>query len=566
MQWRVRCRFETIAFSVQLTASLRICMQLLDSMFIGGPIPTAAGIVAMLLLLTQLAFVAKYWRAALTLARHPNRETAAERAADPSGAAARLRERGRERSVPLPAALAAASSASAASAASLELADVRVCTDGAGRRAGGADDQRPSAKPMLRERSSLQMPSAHALPAAEPHAPPAPAPPAPPPEHLALPPPLMRGRTLKFGSKSKSIVRLQRRLKFLIERFQPEAWYWQFVIWLRQALLTLLVVGPGIISKLVYRTPAFAAANASSAEASTSAALATAAAADGTEAAMMEGGGADGGRGSSLSSESGGGGASTGGPPLLAPEDGLPFSLVLTLGQACLALLIFVVFYTLHRLVQPFPYTFQNRLDAALFIADMLVVLLGIGYTYLHQRLITEGDVPIEALMLLILIGSLLSTLLYPVWHRWQHRRRMRCAASNEAPTDDGERRDTESDEYGEFTRSTAFSFRPQGACSNPFRQALRRNREAASAAGQRVAGSASWPPNGEHPQRLEDAAEAGVTSPSHRVPRDDHADWWPSGTPPPTATQAARAARPRDVDGAQRRGPRMSGLVSSQI
>ena len=49
---------------------------------------------------------------------------------------------------------------------------------------------------------------------------------------------------LRFGSRNKSIERLQRRLRYVTKRYEPGAWYWQFVIWLRQIVLILLVVLP----------------------------------------------------------------------------------------------------------------------------------------------------------------------------------------------------------------------------------------------------------------------------------------------------------------------------------
>ena len=60
-------------------------------------------------------------------------------------------------------------------------------------------------------------------------------------------------RWVRCGSQGKSPARLQRRLKYVIKRYSAEVWYWQFVIWGRQALLTMLVVMPSLIAKLTLR-------------------------------------------------------------------------------------------------------------------------------------------------------------------------------------------------------------------------------------------------------------------------------------------------------------------------
>ena len=60
--------FETVLFSVQLTAALRLGAQLIDSMFTGSWFAVVAGWCGILLLLTQAFFIVKYLTAARSLA------------------------------------------------------------------------------------------------------------------------------------------------------------------------------------------------------------------------------------------------------------------------------------------------------------------------------------------------------------------------------------------------------------------------------------------------------------------------------------------------------------------
>ena len=72
--------FETVIFSVQLTTSIRVCVQLIDSTDIGGFIPFVSGVVGWVLLCNQGLFILRYYLAASTLAAHHRRALALEKA------------------------------------------------------------------------------------------------------------------------------------------------------------------------------------------------------------------------------------------------------------------------------------------------------------------------------------------------------------------------------------------------------------------------------------------------------------------------------------------------------
>jgi len=109
-------------------------------------------------------------------------------------------------------------------------------------------------------------------------------------------------------------------------------------------------------------------------------------------------------------------------------------SLSLAMGQASLALAIFVVFYRLHHAVQPYAYQFQNTLDGWLFVADMAIVSLGALYTILlpHFRSAVPA-LSLEILLLTTIIGSVVLTATYLVYRSLRQRHRIPASASDDA-------------------------------------------------------------------------------------------------------------------------------------
>ena len=208
---------------------------------------------------------------------------------------------------------------------------------------------------------------------------------------------MAHGRLTRFGSKHKSRQRLTRRLNFLMRRFDNRAWYWQFVVWTRQVLLTLVVVLPELFWKIALRS----------------------AATSGSE------GTANAGRGSNnvtgLASGFGNDG-SVGGIPL-------GFSLL----QAALAFCIFATFLVFHCVRMPYPYAFQNRLDSCLFVADMLIIALASLYTIAKQLSRShELSFSIEVALLVTIVGSLIGTLLYLLLRTLRHRRQAKAAVNRQ--------------------------------------------------------------------------------------------------------------------------------------
>ena len=68
----------------------------------------------------------------------------------------------------------------------------------------------------------------------------------------------------------------------------------------------------------------------------------------------------------------------------------------------------------LQLLVRPYPYAFQNTLEALLICASVLVVVLGVVYTF-----ILKSSFLIEAVLLAVLLGSLLAGFGYLVTKHW---------------------------------------------------------------------------------------------------------------------------------------------------
>ena len=170
-----------------------------------------------------------------------------------------------------------------------------------------------------------------------------------------------------FGAQHKSRERLQRRMNYLVRRYGSHAWYWQFVLWTRQLLLTAVVVFPELAHNIKLR------------------------------------------KGEATVEISASNGTLTG-EPLVDME--------VAVLQAILALLIFITFFILHRRIEPFIYRFQNKLDGTLFVADMLIVFFGLLYTA------SGASKLVELLILLLIIGSVVVTMCYLVYRHVRAKRR----------------------------------------------------------------------------------------------------------------------------------------------
>jgi hypothetical protein len=310
-----RCEMlETILFSMQLTAGLRLAVQLFDSIGVGGAFPVVASILGTLLLLTQLVFVFKYYGSATVLAtKLREEESDAEEATLTENTAARTGGSGSK----------VLESAAAASSARLPIR----CMPWFG--------------------------------------------------------------LLRLGPKNKSKERLQRRMTYLVRRYGKHAWYWQFVLWARQLLLTAVILLPDAFSQPVLRNQSLA---------------------NSTDPSVA----------------------------LPATEVGIAML------QAILSLLIFVAFYAAHRRVQPFNYAFQNHLDGLLFIADIAALGLGTLYT----AVMTTSAAPVvEACILVVMIGSLVGTVLFLVTREVIRKRRRRRAGEGKDGARDSEFLDDEGDD-----------------------------------------------------------------------------------------------------------------------
>ena len=247
-------------------------------------------------------------------------------------------------------------------------------------------------EPWLQSRSNLAPP----VPAHPVH-PPAPLP-HPPHHHTTHPPPsphppryavniraLITGRSFgRFANLSHE--RLKLRLSFLTERFGSHAPYWQYVVWLRQFLLTLDVW----VCQLVM-----------------------------DDRDHVRGGGVAVCHSVELAADDGGGGAN--GTAANATVGGAAACRTLTDASlsavyihAAFAMLVFVVFGALQVVHRPFAYEFQNYIEAWLFAAN--VVLVGLGTIYTALKIEGEANEGVEALCIALLVCSLVAAAGYMVY------------------------------------------------------------------------------------------------------------------------------------------------------
>lgn len=78
--------------------------------------------------------------------------------------------------------------------------------------------------------------------------------------------------------------------------------------------------------------------------------------------------------------------------------------------QTSTAIIVFAVFWMFQERVQPYPYRFQNRIEAALFFSDILIMTLGLVAASMGQENIPDW---LEISMLLAVAGVLAAVVLY---------------------------------------------------------------------------------------------------------------------------------------------------------
>ena len=225
-------------------------------------------------------------------------------------------------------------------------------------------------------------------------------------------------RGAKVAVANLSHERLQRRLSFLTERFGSHAPYWQFVVWLRQFLLTLDVWVAGLVvdgrdnikegqtyCNVAYRN------------ATTGAPLPM----NNNEYALLDDGSSN---TSMLPPDAAAINATA--DPYCRPLSAASLSAIWT--HVAFAVLIFVCFWAAQLRVKPYAYAFQNAIESWLFVANIALVVLGTAYTSLK----VSGDLSpgIEVLCVLLLIGSLLAAAGFMVnQSRREHLKRRRDLA-----------------------------------------------------------------------------------------------------------------------------------------
>ena len=162
--------------------------------------------------------------------------------------------------------------------------------------------------------------------------------------------------------------RLEWRMRYITKRFDKRAPNWQFYIWGRQLALTLLTFVPDIADEVCLSD---------------------------ADRPGCKNGGISGGA-----------------------LDAVVWS------HAILALLVLAVSWRLHWINQPYTFAFQNWLETWLFFAGVAVIALGTAYTFASER----ASVTVEALLLLVLVGSIVCAAAYLTWNYRKARLELRSA------------------------------------------------------------------------------------------------------------------------------------------
>ena len=220
-------------------------------------------------------------------------------------------------------------------------------------------------------------------------------------------------RALSTGRSWGSVAklpneRLQRRLSFLTERFSAQKPFWQFVVWLRQFILTLDVwlaglaidehddVKLGVVTCDQRDVSEWGAPmpNASMANGSMSVAVVP---------SDVDSGGW--GNATSGANDTAMDGTGTGTGPFCQKLSAASLSAIWT--HVTFALLTFFFFWWLQIRHQPYAYPFQNTIESWLFLANVLLVSLGTVYTALKYH--GNASAGLEIFCATFLLSSLLA-------------------------------------------------------------------------------------------------------------------------------------------------------------
>ena len=195
---------------------------------------------------------------------------------------------------------------------------------------------------------------------------------------------LVTGRS--FGKLARlGVERLRLRLSFLTERFGAHAPYWAFVVWGRQFILAL---DAWIATRIIDATD----------DVKTGVAVCDLLNSTAAGAAAADGTAADGAGGNAT-----GMGMDMDEQPGCKPLSARSLEAIWT--QAAIAMLTLLVFGALHLRTQPYPFRFQNDIETFLFAANFALVGFGTLYTALKVR--GDESVGVEAMCVLLLLGSL---------------------------------------------------------------------------------------------------------------------------------------------------------------
>ena len=248
-------------------------------------------------------------------------------------------------------------------------------------------------------------------------------------------------------SKYMRLRRLRERLQFLTKRYADHAPTWQFAVWARQFCLLFIVIVPEFMLAGVLNGDGDAeivnATNVTNVTDATFAALVpllselgSGIGELGSGIGELGSGMADSSLGRRMLSDLGSGGSDgviePSLPDIVVPATevapGLGFDVdsdprLRRAGQwqAGLAAFVFFGAWAVHVRAQPYPFPFQNRIESILFIADIIVMGLGLACSFLPQT-----DFWAEMALLVVLCGSLAVAVSYITLRIcvWQRKRR----------------------------------------------------------------------------------------------------------------------------------------------
>ena len=158
------------------------------------------------------------------------------------------------------------------------------------------------------------------------------------------------------GCRNMSLFRVQRRLRFIVNRYKDDAPYWAFVVWLRKMALLFSVAIPQVRS-LSCMTQMMRNSD------------------NPTHICFAQ----------------------------LSGNADTPFTLC---AVSFVAIVVLGFALASHKRVRPYHFDFQNALEVHLLLCSMLVIVLGLIYTFVAIR-----SVVVEALLMTVLLGSVLASI-----------------------------------------------------------------------------------------------------------------------------------------------------------